>query len=381
MIAFVKYILIAILAVVSVLSSAEMLSKIPHPIKAILEWWESKPYMTWQFYALFVVWMAMVAVTVFEDVTSGREAAELNRKIEGQNGMLAQQQKHLDQQSQSLGTQRQMLAEQQKMMYEQEKHISSVLFNMDTSLEGKERFLRSIRAFAHVASIESINTGFEGLVCDDGVALYWFDSNTDTITGFHFFSNSEINKVLSGTSAYGRYAANVGQIALGKDSEMAIAFRECLFRKLPTLPSDRTIKDLTRRQILQEMHTLLRYVYRAQGIDFRPIYDKEVGGELHGAFTGSYSLLFQYVVNPYAKIKRYNAVGCFDLDISKDFIDSLHGLTIAEFSEKVIERFRLARLEPKVRINDIRILENLRLSTEWQACSPFASRIMTLRED
>lgn len=105
--------------------------------------------------------------------------------------------------------------------------------------------MQSFHDFARIASIEADNTGFEGLVCDDGVALYWFDVETEKITGFHFFTKSEINRILSGSPVSCGLVVKNGQYALGEDSELAIAFKECLFRRLPPLSSDPVVAEQT----------------------------------------------------------------------------------------------------------------------------------------
>ena len=376
-----KYILITVLSVVSVVSSIGPTRKRTGLWASIVKWWKKMPFKIDRFWVVLLIVAAMVVVTAIDDYSSGQDKSELKSKIAEQNDAIKNQLGLLNSQSESLLAQERMLVEQQgtlgdqqKMMLEQAKSVGSVLFNTDTSFEGKERFLQSFHDFARIASIEADNTGFEGLVCDDGVALYWFDVETETITGFHFFTKSEINRILSGSPVSCGLVVKNGQYALGEDSELAIAFKECLFRRLPPLSSDPVVAEQTRQQILREIRTVLRYVYRAQGVDFKPLRAPCGRGELHGRFLGDYSVWFQYVVNPNAKQKRYNSVGLFDITLSKDFLDALHGLTIAEFSEKVIERFRSSRLEPKVRVKDIRILERSRLTNEWRATSPFSSR-------
>jgi len=383
-----KYILITILSVVSVISSIDPTKDSIGLWAATVKWWRNKPYRNGRFWFMVFIVTAMVVTTAIDDYASGRDKNELKSKIAEQNGALKNQLEMLRGQSESLRTQeriladqQEMLGDQQKLMHEQSKSVESVLFNTDTSFEGKERFLQSFQDFARIASIEADNTGFEGLVCDDGVALYWFDIETETITGFHFFTKSEINRILSGSPVSRGLIAKNGQYALGEDSELAIAFKECLFRRLPPLLPDPVIAEQTREQILREIRTLLRYVYRAQGIKFKPQYANGGRGALRGRFLGSCSVWFRYVVNPNAEQKRYNSVDLFDIVLSKEFLDSLHGLTIAEFSEKVIERFRSLRLDPKVRVKDIRILESSRLVNEWRETSPFASRRTKIVED
>lgn len=332
---------------------------------------------------------ALVAITILvsglDDWDAYTDKRELYAKLDNQSQHLEEQQRLMTIQAESMRAQKVLLAAQQSMlssqqatlatqqlmMVEQEKSIGSVLFNTETSFEGKMRFLRNFCAFAHAANLKKDNTGFEGIVCDDGVAMYWFDSETEAITGFHFFTNSEINRVLSGTPPGKRIVDDNGNVLIAADSEISIAFRDCLFRRLPMLSDDHIVEEENLSRIMDEIHTILRYVYRAQGVEFKPEYEGERGGR-HRPSKGAYAILLQYVVNPFANIKRLNSFGPFDLEVTKPFLDSLHGLTIAEFSEKVIEQFRVRKFEPKVRVKDIRILQMIRLVNEWQDVSPFS---------
>lgn len=375
-----KYVLIVILAVVSVISSVDPNKKRLGLVKAIKKWWKKKPYKADRFYYLLFLVVAMVFVTVIDDVASEKDRklltaqiAEQTQKIDLQSESLKIQERMLADQSAALSAQSSVLEGQQKMMLEQSKSVGSVLFNTDTSVEGKERFLQSFQDFARVSLVEAHNTGFEGLVCDDGVALFWFDVETETITGFHFFTKSEINRILCGSLTRRGFVAATSQIEIGDDSELAIAFRECLFRRLPPSLDCPGEDEQAHRQILGEVRTILRYVYRAEDIEFKPIYAKGGDKSMPPKPLSDFSVQFRYIVNPNATIKRYNGVGSFDIILSKAFIDSLRGLTIAEFSEKVIANFRNSKLDPKVRIKDLRILEESRRSNAWKSSSPFVS--------
>lgn len=377
----IKYFLIMVISVASAVTCINPNNSDQELLSVILEWWKRKLYKTVRFAIIAILAVITVALTAIDDFQSSKDQDKLLTKIsdqsiklDAQSESLKTQELMLTNQVAMLSAQTVVLADQQKMMLEQSKSVDSLLFNTYTSSEGKGRFLQTFNDFARIASIETDNTGFEGLVCDDGVAMYWFDVETETITGFHFFSNSEINRILCGSPILSELITRNGQYSFDKDSEIAIALKECLFKRLAPLSSDPIVAEQTRELILREIRTLLRYVYRAQDIEFKPLYEKGRVEKLEGRFMGSYSVWFQYVVNPNAELKRYNNVSLLDAPLSKDFLDSLHGLTIAEFSEKVIERFRNVKLEPKVRVKDIRILEKSRLANEWREASPFATR-------
>ena len=124
-------------------------------------------------------------------------------------------------------------------------------------------------------------------------------------------------------------------------------------------------------QVLHEIEVILRYVYRAEDVNFSPMFFTSNSKEPLGVPTGSYALTFRYAVNPFASAKQYRSISWGDIEISKTFLDSLYGVTMAQFSERIIENFRSNRLEPKVRVKDIRILKQKAKTKAWRNNSPF----------
>lgn len=357
-----KYTLISMLAILSTVSSVEIIDKCPMTWTAFKKWMSTyKPLRHPVFYIVFLFAGMTVAITAIDDYSDGSDRLELNGKIDTQSKMICEQQL--------------ALSKQRDLLYEQEKLIGSIVFNTKTSVDGKERFLQCFRDLARIAAVDANNTGFEGLVCEDGVAIYWFDIDTETITGFYFFSNAEINRVLGGMPLGGNLFDDSGVVKVSADSELAIAFRECLFRKLPVGSNNAIEADKAVEDILKEIETLIRYVYRAESIGFISLYPE---GHTFSAFKkplGSYLLTFQYAVDPYADKIWYRGVGIDDdIVLSKAFIESLHGLTMAEFSERVIGMLRSRRVDPKVRIREIRILESARRKKVKRDDSPFVKK-------
>ena len=258
---------------------------------------------------------------------------------------------------------------QRRTLYDQTRQLNSVLYNIETSIEGKQRFLKPFKNLARAAKIDTSLTGFEGLVCDDGVALYWFDSETEQITGFNFFSNAEINNVLRGVSLESPLVDKTENPAIGNATELSIALKSYLFSETPTKGDNSFDRKRNEEEVLSEVETVLRYVYRAEDIRIRP-YRREVLGKP----TGSFSLSFSYVVNPYAETVRTRSIGPTDLELTGEFIDSLYGLAKATVSERIIAYFRRHCLEPKVRVDDLRLLHTMRAREDQIIHSPFTNR-------
>ena len=318
---------------------------------------------------------ATIALSIFGDVSNHKAQKKLDGQIASQNAQMSEQSQKLDTQKAMLADQKRQLDNQNRLLHEQAKSIGSVLYNTDTSLAGKERFLRGIDVLARIASVDADNTGFTGLICKDGVAVYWFDVDTETITGFHFFANAEVNRVLGGAPIGDGFIGADGVVSLDANAELAVAFRDCLFRRIPPLPENEIEAGIVRDQVLSEIKTIFKYVYRGEDVKTDPIYpSKKNAAPSARKHLGDYVINFKYAVDPFAEQKTYIATGVFDFTLSKEFLDSLHGLTVAELSERVIEKFRAGLLEPKISVGDIkRIAEDDHFRTQAETF-PFASR-------
>lgn len=257
------------------------------------------------------------------------------------------------------------IAEQEAVIGRLSRSLSAISYSTRTSYAGKERFLKNFKELARVAKIDCRMTGFEGLICEDGVALFWFDSRTESITGFYFFRNDEINRILNGRALGKDFITKDGRMRLDKNQELSIAFEESLFKRMPNRSENLIESESVKDEIFGGLKTLLRYVYRAEGIRLKSICTTDRKA------TGEYSLEFRYAVNPLAKERKYRSISIFDVVITKGFIDSLYGLTNAEFSEKVIEYLRSKKVEPKIMVRDIRMLGQMRQDKEWQKNSPY----------
>ena len=251
-------------------------------------------------------------------------------------------------------------------MFEQSRIIGSISFNTHTSFEGKLRFLNCFRNLARLAKFNVDGTHFEGLICDDGVAIYWFNASTEEMTGFHFFTNSELNRILAGLPDDSHLVGEDGGVQVRENSVLAIAMRESLFRKTPARGVSSLEREVSYSCIEEELKLLFRYVYRAQFVKFADLYYKG------GGLTGEKDLVFQYYVNPFADDPHLRTVS--DIIVRAGFLDSLYDIHMTDFSQRVIAYFRGMGIEPKLRIKDIMLLNQEVEALHRKACFPFGTQ-------
>ena len=259
-----------------------------------------------------------------------------------------------------------MLVEQSATIADQSRTIGSIAYNTQTTFAGKQRFIRCFKDLSRLTSLKDEGARFEGLVCDDGVAMYWFDPKSDLPTGFHFFPNDELNRVLSGIPVDENVVDSSGRLTIPADSELSIALNEALSRRTPSLPVSTSgpMKERTDDAIIAELTTLFRYVYRAESSQFTLAYFKGT----HKT-DGTRSLMFQYLVDPFAENPHLRTVSGFML--TPAFMKSLYGVTIADFSQLVIAECNRLGIEPKIRLSDVCQLNAIRALDERKHNSPF----------
>ena len=264
----------------------------------------------------------------------------------------------------NIAQQNSLLVEQERSIIAQSRTIGAIAYNTQTTFEGKQRFIRCFKYLSRLTDLKTEGTLFEGLVCDDGVAMYWFDAQSDLPTGFHFFPNDELNRVLSGIPNDENFVDANGRLTIPTDSELSIALNEALSRRTPDFRMSGLMKERSDEIIIAELSTLFRYVYRAQYSDFRIAYFKGTRKT-----DGTRSLYFQYLVDPFAANPHLRTVS--GIMLSATFMRSLYGVSMAEFSQRVIAECSRLGIEPKVRITDIRRLSAIRERDEIRYASPF----------
>ena len=256
-----------------------------------------------------------------------------------------------------------LLKKQERLMFEQSRIIGSISFNTRTSFEGKQRFLNCFRNLARVAKFCVDGAHFEGLICEDGVAIYWFNASTEEMMGFHFFTNSELNRILAGLPDDSHLVGEDGVVQVQENSVLGIALKESLFRKTPVRGTTPLEREIAYSCIEDEMRKLFRYVYRAESVKLSDLFYK------NGGLSGDKYLMFQYYVNPFDHGPHLRTVS--DIIVPECFLDSLYDISMSDFSQKVIAHFRSHGIEPKLRIKDIKILNQESESSQSKECFPF----------
>ena len=259
---------------------------------------------------------------------------------------------------------------QEKKIEEQQRTISSIAYNTHTTLEGKKRFIQCFRDLTRLTKLNPEGTIFEGLICNDGVAMYWFKQDTEQMTGFHFFTDSELNRVLSGIPADALLFSEDGTLNIAPNSELAIALNESLHGKTPAHYEDPNEQERAIEGIVADVKTLLRYVYRAEDIHVNPFrYSRGPKVSPQSTSDDGLEFSFSYVVKPSARSPYTRTVK--GVALSNEYLRSLQGIERANFSKRIIETWRSKKIEPKVRILDIRKLNRNRLEKSRRDNSPF----------
>ena len=350
-----KYILLLIMTLISVYSASEAISD----CTKVKKWWRGRPLKRPGFWLSAFICTVTIICTWNDDKKAECEKAALNKSILRTEGQLQDA-------NALIQSQTELLKKQEQSLFEQSRAIGSISFNTHTSYEGKLRFLNCFRNLARVAKFNVDGTHFEGLICDDGVAIYWFNASTEEMTGFHFFSNSELNKILAGLPEDSNIVEENGGFQVRETSVLGIAMRESLFRKTPTCGETQIEKEVAYSCVEEELKLLFRYVYRAQCVKFS---DLNIEG---GGPTGDKDLMFQYYVNPFAPEPHLRTASF--IVVRAGFIDSLYDVHLAEFSQRAIAYFRGIGIEPKLRIKDIRILNQEIEASQRKASFPFGTQ-------
>lgn len=320
------------------------------------KWWRKLPLKRRGFWFALLLSGLTMYCTKKDDKESERDKVALNKAV-----LRAESQ--LQEANTRIQAQTELLKKQEQSMFEQSRIIGSVSFNTRTSFEGKQRFLNCFRNLARVAKFCVDGAHFEGLICEDGVAIYWFNASTEEMMGFHFFTNSELNRILAGLPGDSHLVSEDGFVQVQENSVLGIAMKESLFRKTPTRGTTPLEREIAYSCIENEMRILFRYVYRAESVKLSDLFNE------NGGLSGDKYLMFQYYVNPFDPDPHLRTVS--DIIVSEVFLDSLYDVPMSDFSQKVIAHFRSRGIEPKLRIKDIKILNQKSEASQSKASFPF----------
>lgn len=176
--------------------------------------------------------------------------------------------------------------------------------------------------------------------------------------------------MLSGIPADTLLFSEDGTWNIAPHSELAIALNESLHGKTPAVKEDVNEQERAIEAIVAEVKTLLRYVYRAEDILVRPFRHSSSPKACPQDAPEGLEFSFSYVIKPSAHSPYRRAVK--GVALSNGFLRSLQGIERAKFSGRLIEMWRAEKIEPKVRILDIRNLNRNRLERSQRINSPFA---------
>lgn len=245
----------------------------------------------------------------------------------------------------------------------QQRSIGSLVYNIETSFEGKRRFANCFDALALLDE----QTDYKPLICDDGVAMFMFSKKDDRLVAFHFYANSEINEVLSGMPFDTELKIENGKFVIAKNSELSLALARALERKTPNYGVDEPSHRLALKRLADLVCVFFRYVYRAEDYRCNDAYC-QVGRKGVPSWCG-WHISFGYLVNPAKEDRCRRSV---EFWLKEDEIVQFCGLAMRAFSEKLLAYCRSRGVEPKVRKGDIDILEKRGLRYEGCCTFPYS---------
>ena len=326
-----------------------------------------RKYLAWCIAAALALWQMLIGVGEDRE-TAKREAAqdvryaeqkaqnatlekeirEVNVRLASATGQVSRLQRELDAANGTLNA--------------QQRSIGSLVYNIETSFEGKRRFANCFDALALLDEMNDYKT----LICDDGVAVFMFAKKDDQLTAFHFYANSEINEVLSGMPIGTELKIENGKFVIAKGSELALALERALERRTPRYGEDAASRRLAVKTLAEQMRVFFRYVYRAENFMCSDAYREVARGQRP---WDGWCITFNYTVSPAKKDTCRRSV---EFWMKESEIVGYCGLTMREFSEKILAYCRAHDVEPKVRIGDIDSLEKRGLRFEERQTFPYS---------
>ena len=265
---------------------------------------------------------------------------ELKYEVVEANKRLEDTKKQLENANRKLDDNHKLINEQQKLITAQQKSVDSLVFNMPTSLEGKLRFKENFEVLSSLSVWDSSHLLYCCQLCDSGVGVFWFESDTEALKGFCFFSNSEINKILSETPISGDFIDENGEVIANKSGQLAAIykrfFKEEMSQNYGVAPAQRKAS----LEIDSHIKELLAYVCRGYDVNIQSYHwDKT------RTYSGDKRVSFKYYVNPTVQDPITRFV-CFDF--SSSFMKSLYGMKRGEFSERVIDELKRLKVRAMV---------------------------------
>ena len=228
------------------------------------------------------------------------------------------------------------------------------MYNIRTSFEGKRRFAKCLEDLSDLTP----NSFYEPLLCDDGVAVFRFGREDESLNGFYFFANSEVNEVLSGVPMSGG-VGHSGKIAFDKDSEVSKAMTRFMHRRTPEWEGDGVGSERALREIAEMVKTFCRYVFRSKRT------------QVLMTKPPAWHVTISYDVDPFATEPCERFISSL---WHMPFVQSLHGVRMEEFSRMLLDRFASEGVYPKIRVKDVRGLNKRIVEDESRRVFPYARK-------
>ena len=165
------------------------------------------------------------------DVSSGARQRDLDNKLNQAGAALEDANRKSDEANKKLDESLKVNKGLLDLVSEQSKSMSSLVFNMETSLEGKVRFVDNFETISLLSKFDSRKFEYHCQICEEGVAVFWFGRDDEKLKGFYFFSNSEINVVLASKPFSENFISDEGVVESDRDKELFVAYTRGLHRK------------------------------------------------------------------------------------------------------------------------------------------------------
>lgn len=287
-----------------------------------------------------------------EDV---KRSEGLQRALDSASNRLEYANVKIESQDEKLDAATNKIERQARIIEEQQRTIGSIACNTQATLEGKRRFIRCFRDLSRYTKLNTEGMIFEGLICDDGVAMYWFRNDTEQMTGFHFFSDAELIRILSGLPNDAIILAEEGKLHIDQQSLLAIALNDSMLKQTPSYTQNPVEQDKAMESVVEEIKVVLQYVYRARSIQSALASRASASPQR----SNGVSFSFKYFVDPLAVEKVEGVVPFPNFTFEGEFLQGLCGIDKATLSSRVIEKGRSMGVEPKVKIRDIQSLNRI----------------------
>lgn len=307
--------------------------------------------------ASIIAALLTILSSCLEDKASAASEKKLNNKLNNSEEALKKANWKIDDANKKLDESLKANEKLWGLVVDQSKSIGSLVYNMETSLQGKRRFIENFETLSLLSKFDNRLLEYHCQICDDGVAVFWFERSSAELKGFYFFSNAEINSVLSANPLDDNFISDDGEVVVDRNKELFTVYSKWLLKKVPDKSQSAVVQIKISGMIDVMIKEILYYAYRAipGTADVKSYEYKD-----RPLLSGDKRVSFSYYVNPLADSPVIRSVS---VDLNKDFLDGLFGLARKDFSERIVEKFRQLRLEAKVTPEIVRHLSSHAVKT------------------